>query len=134
MKLTADTCSIQRSDRPAPRSGSVVLLSACQVDQKSADTSVDGRPTGALTYAFCETLRRNPRLTYLALVKAMRSFMVQNLPSSFRQTPQLSFSTPGACTSAFRIGAAPRMVLPVVAVRGLEPSEAVLEDGPSFWL
>jgi len=98
------TCSLQRSDDHHPGGGSVILLSACEENQESADTHIEGRPTGALSYAFCETLRNQPNITHLALLKAMRAFMDANLPKEFRQVPQLSFSHMTDCTRMFRIG------------------------------
>lgn len=102
-----DVCSIRSSDagNNGSTTGTLVVLSACATNEQSADTSVDGRPTGALTFAFCETLKKMPRPTYAALVKAIRAFMEQNLPAGFRQTPQISFNTPrDYCMRTFHIG------------------------------
>lgn len=133
LKVTGpSTCNVVRSkDRVSDeRSGSLIILSACAEAEKSADTEIDGRPTGALTFAFCETIKRMPSISYLALVKALRAFMEANLPASMRQTPQISFNRPQDCLRAFRIGDAD---LKVVGSRSLQKAGPVLSDAPSFW-
>jgi hypothetical protein len=44
----------------------VGFVSGCRSDQTSADTSVNGRPCGALTYYLIETLKRSPPGTHLS--------------------------------------------------------------------
>lgn len=118
------SCSLQRSEDRKPEGGSVILLSACEESEESADTHIEGRPTGALTYAFCETIKNQPEITYLALVKAVRAFMDANLPPNFRQVPQLSFSHMTDCTRNFNI-AAPGLSTP----RGFGPLSSLSPFG-----
>ncbi|NEJ83398.1 hypothetical protein GR268_43810, partial [Rhizobium leguminosarum] len=39
----------------------VVMFSGCSDEQTSADTSIQGSRTGAMSYAFIATLRANPQ-------------------------------------------------------------------------
>jgi hypothetical protein len=41
------------------------MFSGCADDQTSADTSIAGAPTGAMSYAFIKTMRENPNQSYI---------------------------------------------------------------------
>lgn len=43
----------------------VTMFSGCRDDQTSADTSIGGASVGAMSWAFLETMKRNPTPTYL---------------------------------------------------------------------
>lgn len=68
----------------------VISLSGCKDNQTSADTSVNGFATGALSYAFREVVTQNPQLSYLQLLRGIR----QVLSNKYSQLPQLSCSHP----------------------------------------
>ncbi len=68
----------------------IVLLSGCKDEQCSADTTVAGVSFGALTNAFLDTLKSNPKITYEALLFAVRDRLAKQ--ASIEQTPQLSYN------------------------------------------
>ena len=43
----------------------VTMFSGCRDDQTSADASIGGESVGAMSWAFLETMKRNPNPTYL---------------------------------------------------------------------
>ncbi|KAI8613708.1 caspase domain-containing protein [Chytriomyces sp. MP71] len=64
----------------------IICVSGCKDEQTSADTSFDGRASGALTYALLTTLRQTPQLSMEQLLVSLRGFM----QGKFSQVPQLS--------------------------------------------
>ena len=42
----------------------VTMFSGCKDDQTSADAKIQGEPTGAMTWAFLETMKREERPSY----------------------------------------------------------------------
>ncbi|KAI0593947.1 peptidase C14 [Biscogniauxia sp. FL1348] len=64
----------------------VWMFSGCADDQTSADTSIAGAPTGAMSYAFLRTLRENPEQSYINILQNTREELAQN----YSQIPQLS--------------------------------------------
>jgi len=67
--------------------GDCYLYSGCRDDQTSADTSFNGKPQGAMTYAFTQALTKNPNQSYGEVLKTMREILQA---SKFTQVPQLS--------------------------------------------
>lgn len=45
----------------------VTMFSGCRDDQTSADASIGGSSVGAMSWAFLETMKRNPNPTYLSV-------------------------------------------------------------------
>jgi hypothetical protein len=79
----------------------VVMFSGCSDEQTSADTSIQGSRTGAMSYAFIATLRANPKgVTYAALLGQMRDILASQ---SFGQVPQLSSSHPMNMAQPFEV-------------------------------
>lgn len=68
----------------------VISISGCKDDQTSADAKIDGRSSGAMTYAFVTVLSSNPNQSYLSLLNNMRSVIA----GRWSQKPQLSSSHP----------------------------------------
>ncbi|KAL4251151.1 peptidase C14B family protein [Abortiporus biennis] len=66
----------------------VISWSGCKDSQTSADTVEDGLATGAMSYAFMSSLRRNPNQTYQELLISIREILRQK----YSQKPQLSSS------------------------------------------
>jgi len=64
----------------------VWMFSGCADDQTSADTSIAGAATGAMSYAFIKTMRSNPHQSYINVLQSTR----QELMSKYSQIPQLS--------------------------------------------
>ncbi|KAG2212989.1 hypothetical protein INT46_011490 [Mucor plumbeus] len=68
----------------------VVMFSGCKDDQTSADASEAGKATGAMSYAFTTTLRKNPNQSYQELLNSVRDI----LRDKYSQRPQMSSSHP----------------------------------------
>ena len=62
------------------------MFSGCADNQTSADTSIAGASTGAMSYAFLRTIRANPQQSYIEVLQNTRQWMAQ----SYQQIPQLS--------------------------------------------
>ncbi|KAF4676751.1 Ca(2+)-dependent cysteine protease [Perkinsus chesapeaki] len=69
--------------------GDVQLFSGCDDSQTSADASTGNQRGGAMTTAFCNAIRRNPQVTYTALIENLDIEMKREHMS---QRPQLSSS------------------------------------------
>jgi hypothetical protein len=79
----------------------VVMFSGCSDEQTSADTSIQGSRTGAMSYAFIATLRANPQgVTYSGLLGSMREVLQGQ---AFGQVPQLSSSHPMNMNQPFNV-------------------------------
>ncbi|KAF9268199.1 peptidase C14 [Marasmius fiardii PR-910] len=66
----------------------IISWSGCRDDQTSADTFQGGQPVGAMSYAFINSLRKNPHPTYQSLLKNLKALLYER----FNQTPQLGSS------------------------------------------
>ncbi|KAB5517456.1 peptidase C14, caspase domain-containing protein [Coniochaeta sp. 2T2.1] len=64
----------------------VWMFSGCADDQTSADTSIAGRATGAMSWAFIGTMRENPEQSYRNILQNTRASLIDN----YSQVPQLS--------------------------------------------
>lgn len=66
----------------------IIMFSGCKDDQTSADTSVNGEASGAMSYALIHTLKKrtNRSITYTELLREMREV----LEGKYTQVPQLS--------------------------------------------
>lgn len=56
----------------------------------SADASIAGQATGAMSWAFINALKRNPQQSYVQLLNSIRN----ELEGKYEQKPQLSASHP----------------------------------------
>ncbi|KAJ4311046.1 hypothetical protein N0V94_008132 [Neodidymelliopsis sp. IMI 364377] len=65
----------------------VTMFSGCKDDQTSADARIRGEATGAMTWAFLETMKRDQNPTYAATLQMTRQMLDQ---SNYTQVPQLS--------------------------------------------
>ncbi|KAF2124443.1 peptidase C14 [Dothidotthia symphoricarpi CBS 119687] len=65
----------------------VTMFSGCKDDQTSADARIQGNATGAMTWAFLETMKRNSAPTYAQTLQLTRQLLDQ---SKYTQIPQLS--------------------------------------------
>ena len=78
-----------------------VLFSGCADNQTSADTHVGGvGATGAMTFAFMSTLKKNPNQTYGQLLQSMRGELNSG-GRRYTQVPQLSSGRPIDLNSKF---------------------------------
>ncbi|KAL7626530.1 hypothetical protein AAE478_003302 [Parahypoxylon ruwenzoriense] len=64
----------------------VWMFSGCADNQTSADTSIAGAPTGAMSWAFIRALRENPEQSYINILQNTR----EELAQKYSQIPQLS--------------------------------------------
>ncbi|KAI9016168.1 peptidase C14, caspase domain-containing protein, partial [Hyaloraphidium curvatum] len=64
--------------------GTCIQLSGCQDDQTSADATIGGKPTGALSWAFLTAMAQMQRPTYEQLILKIR----QLLAGKFTQIPR----------------------------------------------
>lgn len=58
------------------------MFSGCADDQTSADTSMQGLATGAMSWAFLKVMRENPRQSYLDVSFPMLLLILTNLRSN----------------------------------------------------
>ncbi|KAF2186786.1 peptidase C14 [Zopfia rhizophila CBS 207.26] len=65
----------------------VTMFSGCRDDQTSADAKIAGESTGAMSWAFLETMRREENPTYVQALQMTRRLLDQ---SNYTQIPQLS--------------------------------------------
>jgi hypothetical protein len=56
----------------------------------SADASIQGEATGAMSWAFINSLKKNPNQSYVQLLNSIRD----ELEGKYSQKPQLSCSHP----------------------------------------
>lgn len=63
------------------------MFSGCRDDQTSADASIGGASVGAMSWAFLETMKKNPNPTYLNTLQQTRMELGN---SNYKQVPQLS--------------------------------------------
>jgi len=65
----------------------VTMFSGCRDDQTSADASISGNNVGAMSWAFLDTMKKEPNPTYLNTLQITRQTLGQ---SHYTQVPQLS--------------------------------------------
>ncbi|TVY81644.1 Metacaspase-1 [Lachnellula suecica] len=64
----------------------VWMFSGCADNQTSADTSIAGAPTGAMSYGFIKTMKENPQQSYIQVLQNTRTLLARH----YQQIPQLS--------------------------------------------
>jgi hypothetical protein len=65
----------------------VIMFSGCRDDQTSADATIAGAPTGAMSWSFLESMRRYGNQSYLQILQNTRGLL---RASRYSQIPQLS--------------------------------------------
>jgi hypothetical protein len=83
-KSNADAANRAVQIRPAL--ADVIVFSGCLDHQTSADATIGGKPTGAMSWALIEVFNASLDLTYVDLLKQVR----QKLDGKFQQIPQMS--------------------------------------------
>lgn len=91
----------KQGELPGTSAADVMLYSGCRDDQTSADTSVGGEATGAMTWAFTSAFQKNPNLTYYGVLEAMRDAL--NSSGRYTQVPQLSTGRPMDLNQPFSV-------------------------------
>ncbi|CAN8096795.1 unnamed protein product [Discula destructiva] len=64
----------------------VWMFSGCRDDQTSADATISGAATGAMSWAFIGTMKENPEMSYIQVLQDTRERLLNN----YQQIPQLS--------------------------------------------
>jgi len=64
----------------------VIMFSGCMDNQTSADTKINNRSTGAMSYAFIKAVMSSNNLTYLQLLQKTKAILKER----YSQKPQLS--------------------------------------------
>jgi hypothetical protein len=67
--------------------GNVIMISGCMDNQPSAETYIDSKYQGAMTWSFLDTVNKNPKLSWKDLITNMRTTLKI---SKYEQIPQLS--------------------------------------------
>lgn len=68
-----------------------ISFSGCKDSQTSADTQMVNKATGAMSFAFVQSIKRNPRQSYQQLLVSIREILRNG---GYGQKPQLSCSHP----------------------------------------
>lgn len=75
------------NDKVSECNGNIIMISGCMDSQTSAESLIDNKVQGAMTWSFIEAINKTPNLSWRELLKNMRTSLKN---SSFTQIPQLS--------------------------------------------
>ncbi|KAF2263513.1 hypothetical protein CC78DRAFT_533939 [Lojkania enalia] len=89
-KVTQGDEVYQKNLRTKTSPADVVMWSGSKDTQTSADASISGEATGAMSWAFITSLKKNPNQSYVQLLNSIRD----ELEGKYSQKPQLSCSHP----------------------------------------
>lgn len=89
-KVTRGDDVYQKNIRTKTSPADVIMWSGSKDTQTSADASIGGQATGAMSWAFITALKKNPNQSYVELLNSIRD----ELESKYSQKPQLSCSHP----------------------------------------
>ncbi|EFW20090.1 Ca(2+)-dependent cysteine protease [Coccidioides posadasii str. Silveira] len=89
-KATRGEETYQRAKQTKTSPADVIMWSGSKDVQTSADATINGQATGALSWAFITALKKNPQQSYVQLLNSIRD----ELASKYSQKPQLSCSHP----------------------------------------
>ncbi|KAF2730435.1 hypothetical protein EJ04DRAFT_500442 [Polyplosphaeria fusca] len=89
-KVTTGDDVYQRNLRTKTSPADVIMWSGSKDTQTSADASISGEATGAMSWAFVTSLKKNPNQSYVQLLNSIRD----ELEGKYSQKPQLSCSHP----------------------------------------
>ncbi|KAH9272099.1 hypothetical protein BASA83_005688 [Batrachochytrium salamandrivorans] len=64
----------------------VILFAGCKDSETSSDAKINGKATGAMTYALTKVLKEGATPTYGVLLNKIRRILAEH----FSQTPQIS--------------------------------------------
>jgi len=67
----------------------VIMIAGCRDDQTSADASISGKATGAMSFSLMLVLKKNSNPSLIDLLNGMRDVMIEK---NFTQVPQMSTS------------------------------------------
>lgn len=89
-KVTKGDDVYKKNLRTKTSPADVIMWSGSKDTQTSADASIGGEATGAMSWAFITALRKNPNQSYVQLLNSIR----EELDGKYQQKPQLSCSHP----------------------------------------
>ena len=89
-KVTQGDAIYQKNLRTKTSPADVIMWSGSKDTQTSADASIGGEATGAMSWAFITSLKKNPNQSYVQLLNSIRD----ELATKYSQKPQLSCSHP----------------------------------------
>ena len=89
-KVTKGDDVYKKNLRTKTSPADVIMWSGSKDTQTSADASIGGEATGAMSWAFITALRKNPNQSYVQLLNSIR----EELEGKYQQKPQLSCSHP----------------------------------------
>ncbi|KAJ4341688.1 Ca(2+)-dependent cysteine protease [Didymella glomerata] len=89
-KVTQGDDVYKKNLRTKTSPADVIMWSGSKDQQTSADASIGGEATGAMSWAFITALRKNPNQSYVQLLNSIRD----ELEGKYQQKPQLSCSHP----------------------------------------
>ncbi|BCR83725.1 Ca(2+)-dependent cysteine protease [Aspergillus chevalieri] len=89
-KATKGDDAYERTKQTKTSPADVIMWSGSKDSQTSADASIAGESTGAMSWAFITALRKNPQQSYVQLLNSIRD----ELATKYSQKPQLSSSHP----------------------------------------
>ncbi|KAM0285476.1 hypothetical protein ACHAQH_001426 [Verticillium albo-atrum] len=89
-KATTGDDAHQRTMATKTSPADVIMFSGSKDDQTSADATIAQQATGAMSWAFITSLKKNPQQSYVQLLNSIRD----ELEAKYSQKPQLSCSHP----------------------------------------
>ncbi|KAF1950239.1 hypothetical protein CC80DRAFT_456012 [Byssothecium circinans] len=89
-KVTQGDSVYKKNLRTKTSPADVIMWSGSKDTQTSADASIQGEATGAMSWAFINSLKKNPNQSYVQLLNSIRD----ELQGKYSQKPQLSCSHP----------------------------------------
>lgn len=89
-KVTQGDSVREKNMRTKTSPADVIMWSGSKDTQTSADASIQGEATGAMSWAFINALKKNPNQSYVQLLNSIRD----ELEGKYKQKPQLSSSHP----------------------------------------
>ena len=89
-KATTGNSQYERSKQTKTSPADVIMWSGSKDEQTSQDAVISGEATGAMSWAFVTSLKKNPHQSYVQLLNSIRD----ELSTKYSQKPQLSCSHP----------------------------------------
>ncbi|KAF4305925.1 Peptidase C14 caspase catalytic [Botryosphaeria dothidea] len=89
-KATTGDDTYKRNLRTKTSPADVIMWSGSKDTQTSSDATIGGQATGAMSWAFITSLKKNPQQSYVQLLNSIRD----ELEGKYSQKPQLSCSHP----------------------------------------
>ncbi|KAJ9603682.1 Ca(2+)-dependent cysteine protease [Cladophialophora chaetospira] len=89
-KAAGGNSTYERNKQTKTSPADVIMWSGSKDEQTSQDANIGGEATGAMSWAFVTSLKKNPHQSYVQLLNSIRD----ELASKYTQKPQLSCSHP----------------------------------------